>query len=152
MCQEKSPSRRAERSPSGRSRGGLPTEAYLICDATECPIRFELTAGQARENTSLFDMLNNIDDDMLTSSGEPVSWPVTIAGDKGYWAEWIDELFLAIGITPAIPSTKNEDCDARMVELDPDIYRPRNIADRLVEGMSMCLRTLQKDRHHFRRG
>ena len=66
----------------GRSRGGFSTKIHLICDATGCPIHFELTPGQAHENTSLIDLLNNIDDEMTTGAGDLVAWPVTIAVTK----------------------------------------------------------------------
>lgn len=122
----------------GRSRGGFSTKIHLICDATGCPIHFELTPGQAHENTSLIDLLNNIDDEMTTGEGDVVAWPVTIAGDKGYRAEWIDEMFLNMDITPVIPSKTNEDRDARMVDFDKDRYRQRNIVERLIGWLKEC--------------
>lgn len=141
MCRR----RRKKRDPNepedhalGRSRGGFSTKVHLICDATGCPIHFEVTAGQAHENTSLIDLLNNIDNGMIDSSGEPVAWPVAIAGDKGYRAEWIDEMFLEMEITPVIPSKTNEDRDARMVEFDKDSYRQRNIVERLIGWLKEC--------------
>lgn len=122
----------------GRSRGGFSTKIHLICDADGCPIHFEVTAGQAHENTSLVDLLNNTDTEITTGEGEVVAWPAAIAGDKGYRAEWIDEMFLEMGITPVIPSKENEDQTARQVEFDKELYRDRNIVERLIGWMKEC--------------
>ncbi|MFV0445040.1 MAG: hypothetical protein ACK5Q5_15810, partial [Planctomycetaceae bacterium] len=43
-----------------------------------------------------------------------------LADDKGYRADWIDEMLLDLGVTPVIPSKENEDRSARRVEFDPD--------------------------------
>lgn len=122
----------------GRSRGGFSTKIHLICDADGCPIHFELSAGQAHENTSLIDLLNGIDDKLTTGEGEVVAWPTAIAGDKGYRAEWIDEMFLDMGVTPVIPSKTNEDRDARLVDFDKERYRQRNIVERLIGWLKEC--------------
>lgn len=116
----------------GRSRGGFSTKVHLICDAGGCPIHFELSAGQAHENTSLIELLNGIDDELTTGDGEVVAWPTAIAGDKGYRAEWIDEMLLDMGVTPVIPSKTNEDRDARLMDFDKQRYRQRNIVERLI--------------------
>lgn len=110
----------------------------MVCDAEGCPIHFELSPGQAHENTSLVDLLNNIDGEMTNGEGQPVAWPVAIAGDKGYRAAWIDEMFLAMGVTPVIPSKENEDRDARPVVFDKERYRQRNIVERLIGWLKEC--------------
>jgi len=122
----------------GRSRGGFSTKIHLICDGGGCPIHFELTAGQAHENTSLVDLLNGIDDEMTTADGDVVAWPAAIAGDKGYRADWIDEMFLDMGVTPVIPSKTNEDRNARLAEFDKERYRQRNIVERLIGWLKEC--------------
>lgn len=122
----------------GRSRGGFSTKIHLTCDAEGCPIHFELSAGQAHENASLIDLLNGIDDEITTGAGDAVAWPVAIAGDKGYRADWIDEMFLELGITPVLPSKANEDRDARKVDFDKDRYRQRNIVERLIGWLKKC--------------
>ena len=75
---------------------------------------------------------------MTTSAKEVVAWPVAIAGDKGYRADWIDEMFLDMGITPVIPSKENQDRDARVVNFDKDRYRQRNIVERLIGWLKEC--------------
>ena len=122
----------------GRSRGGFSTKIHLICDASGCPLHFEITAGQAHENTSLIDLLNNIDDQLTTDDGEIIAWPVAIAGDKGYRAAWIDEMFTQMGITPVIPSKDNEDPDARPVKFDKARYLQRNIVERVIGWLKEC--------------
>jgi transposase len=83
-------------------------------------------------------LLNNIDEEMTNGEGQPVAWPVAIAGDKGYRANWIDEMFLAMGVTPVIPSKENEDRDARPVVFDKERYRQRNIVERLIGWLKEC--------------
>ena len=83
-------------------------------------------------------MLNGIDGEMTTASGEVVAWPVAIAGDKGYRADWIDEMFLEMGVTPVIPSKKNEDRDARPINFNKEQYRQRNIVERLIGWLKEC--------------
>ena len=62
----------------------------------------------------------------------PMAYPLQLAGDKGYRADWIDEYLLDIGITPVIPSKVDEDRDDRLVDFDRAAYRERNIVERLV--------------------
>lgn len=75
---------------------------------------------------------------MTASDGCPVAWPVAIAGDKGYRANWIDEMFLGMDVIPVIPSKENEDRDARPVKFDKDRYRQRNIVERLIGWLKEC--------------
>ncbi len=63
---------------------------------------------------------------------------LAIAGDKGYRAEWIDQMLLELEITPVIPSKANEDRTARRVEFDKDRYRQRNIVERLIGWLKEC--------------
>jgi transposase len=122
----------------GRSRGGFSTKIHLIGDAVGVPIHFELSPGQAHENMSLEDLLNGIDQELATGAGELVPWPEAIAGDKGYRAEWIDQMLLNMGVTPVIPSKKNENHEARQVDFDKKRYRDRNIIERLIGWLKEC--------------
>lgn len=70
--------------------------------------------------------------DLYGSDGEPVAWPVAVGGDKGYRAAWIDSYLLELEITPVIPSKENEDHAARGVDFDRELYRKRNIVERLI--------------------
>ena len=55
-----------------------------------------------------------------------------VSGDKGYRAAWIDSYLLELEIMPVIPSKENEDRNARGIDFDPELYRKRNIVERLI--------------------
>lgn len=116
----------------GRSRGGFSTKIHILCDRNGNPLHFHLTPGQSHESTTLDSLLVGADAALTDNDGNPIAWPVAVAADKGYRADWIDEYLLDLGITPVIPSKKNEDRDARPVEFDRDAYRERNIVERLI--------------------
>ena len=116
----------------GRSRGGFSTKIHILCDSVGHPLHFHLTPGQTHESTVLDTILQGADAKLFDGDGEPVAWPVAIAGDKGYRADWIDEYLIDLKINPVIPSKENEDRDARPVEFDRDAYRDRNIVERLI--------------------
>jgi transposase len=128
----------------GRSRGGLTCKIHILCDRDGHPLHFHLTAGQTHE-ASVFDTLMvGADEELIDEEGEPVAWPVALAGDKGYRADWIDEYLLELGITPVIPSKINQDRDARPVEFDKDAYRDRNIVERLIGWLKECRRIFSR--------
>lgn len=104
----------------------------MLCDGNGHPLHFHLTPGQDHESTALVPLLNGADAEVLDSEGEPVAWPVALAGDKAYRADWIDDCLLELEITPVIPSKENEDRDARPVAFDREAYRQRNIIERLI--------------------
>jgi len=80
----------------------------------------------------LIPLLEGADAKLVDYDNEPLAWPVAMAGDKGYRAEWIDRYLLELGIRPVIPSKGNEDRDNRPVEFDREAYRDRNIVERLI--------------------
>ena len=116
----------------GRSRGGFSTKIHLLCDRHGHPLHVHLSAGQAHESTVLDTLLEGADCNILDGDGRPVAWPLALAGDNGYRADWIDETLLDLGIQPVIPSKQNKDRDARPVEFDREAYRQRNIVERLI--------------------
>lgn len=75
---------------------------------------------------------------------EPVAWPIALAGDKGYRADWIDEYLLERGIEPVIPSKENEDRAARPVEFDKQAYRRRSIIEQLIGWLKESRRILSR--------
>ncbi len=81
---------------------------------------------------------------MLDGDDEPVAWPVALAGDKGYRANWIDACLLEMEIAPVIPSKENEDRDARPVAFDREAYRRRNIIERLIGWLKESRRILTR--------
>jgi transposase len=84
------------------------------------------------------------DERVTDGDGDPVAWPVALAGDKGYRAGWIDESLIALGIEPVIPSKANEDRSARPVELDEAAYRRRSIVENLIGWLKECRRVFSR--------
>lgn len=115
-----------------------------MCDVNGFPIQFRVTAGQAHENSSLVDLLQSVDDVLWDGNGEPVAWPRSLAGDKGYRANWIDEMLVEMEITPVIPSKENQNRDDRIVEFNKEAYRQRNIVERLIGWLKECRRVLTR--------
>lgn len=70
--------------------------------------------------------------ELTDGDGEPVAWPVYLAGDKGDRADWIDQYLLDLEIIPVIPSRENEDRSRRIVDFEKERYRQRNIIERLI--------------------
>jgi len=69
----------------------------------------------------LFDaVMIGVDKQLVDDSGDTAAWPLLLAGDKGYRADWIDTYLLDLGITPVIPSKENEDREARPVAFDKE--------------------------------
>ena len=89
-------------------------------------------------------LLDGADKAVVDGDGEPVAWPVALAGDKGYRADWIDDLLLELGITPVIPSKENEDRSARPVEFDQAAYRRRSIVECLIGWLKECRRVMTR--------
>lgn len=116
----------------GRSRGGISSKIHILCDAQGHPLGVVATAGQVHESTALDTLLVQADRDLVDVHGDPVPWPVAMAGDKAYRADWIDDYVLALEIRPVIPSKENEGRDTRPVAFDRDQYRRRNIVERLI--------------------
>jgi len=103
-----------------------------------------VTAGQVHESTALDTLLVQVDRDLFDSQGDPVPWPVALAGDKGYRADWIDEYLLDLEIQPVIPSKANEDRESRPVAFEREQYRRRNIVERLIGWLKECRRVLTR--------
>jgi transposase len=116
----------------GRSRGGWGTIIHILCDAEGHPLHFHLSAGQVHD-ASMFDtVLAGADEALHDEDGVAMAWPLKLAGDKGYRANWIDAYLLELGVIPVIPSKANEDRDARPVAFDKAAYRRRSIVECLI--------------------
>ena len=85
-------------------------------------------------------VLMGADKQLVDAQGNPIAWPFALAGDKGYRADWIDEYLMSLDINPVIPSKSNEDRDDRNVEFDTQVYRDRNIVERLIGWLKECRR------------
>jgi len=105
-------------------------------------LHFHLTAGQDHESTALETLLEGVD--LTDGDGEPIAWPLAMAGDKSYRADWIDAFLLERGIQPVIPSKSNEDREARGIEFDGDAYRSRNVIERLIGWLKESRRVFSR--------
>ena len=128
----------------GRSRGGIGSKIHLLCDGQGHPLAVVVTAGQTHESTVLDVLLAQADRDLFDLQGDPIPWPVALAGDKGYRADWIDDYLLDLEIRPVIPSKENEHRDARPVEFDREQYRQRNIVERLIGWLKESRRVFSR--------
>ena len=95
------------------------------------PLGFHLTGGQVHDSTVL-DSVMMTANELTDIDGNPIAWPVALGGDKGYRADWIDQYLLDLGIQPVIPSKANENRETRPVEFDRELYRQRNIVERVI--------------------
>ncbi len=107
-------------------------------------MHFHLTGGHTHESTVLDVVLTDADEQLVDAEGEPVAWPVALAGDKGYRADWIDEYLIDLKIKPVIPSKTNEDRNARPIVFDRQSYRDRNIIERLIGWLKECRRIFSR--------
>ena len=115
-----------------------------MCDGEGHPLEFHLTPGQAHESTVLDTLLINADEQLVDSDGKQIAWPVAMAGDKGYRADWIDEYLMELEITPVIPSKENEDRDSRPVEFNKKLYRQRAIVEQLIGWLKESRRVFSR--------
>ena len=92
----------------------------------------------------MISLLEGAEAQITDADGDPVAWPVALAGDKGYRADWIDNVFLELGIRPVIPSKANEDRDSRLVEFDREAYRRRNVVERLIGWLKESRRVFSR--------
>jgi transposase len=140
--QKKGSSSQASTEALGRSRGGFSTKIHILCDSRGNPLHAHLSPGQTHESTCLAELLEGCE---ITGEESKVKvWPVALAGDKGYRANWIDEYLLELGISPVIPSKANENRDDRAVDFDRDKYRQRNIVERLIGWLKESRRILTR--------
>jgi transposase len=116
----------------GRSCGGFSTKIHLLCDGFGYPLHFHLTPGQVHDSTVFDVLLMGADNELLDYQGRPFAWPVSLAGDKGYRADWIDRYLLELGITPVIPCKDTDHRDDRLVPFDREAYRQRSIVECLI--------------------
>jgi len=122
----------------------MSTQIHILCDGQGHPLHAVVTAGQVHESMALDDLLIGANESMFDAQGDPIPWPVALAGDKGYRADWIDAYLLDLEIRPVIPSKTNEDRNTRPVDFDRDAYRNRNIVERLIGWLKECRRVLTR--------
>ena len=128
----------------GRSRGGFSTKIHLLCDGYGYPLHFHLTPGQTHDSVVFDVLLEGADAELIDQAGKPYAWPVALAGDKGYRAEWIDHYLLDLGIQPVIPCKDTDDRAARRTSFDREAYRRRSIVECLIGWLKESRRILTR--------
>jgi transposase len=103
-----------------------------VSDGIGHPLGFQLSPGQSHESQFVAATLDDVDQKLVDGKGRPVKWPDALGGDKGYRADEIDQFILELGTLPVIPSKSNEDPESRAVDFDRQIYKDRNIIERLI--------------------
>ena len=103
----------------------------MLADANGHPLGFHLTGGQVHDST-VVDTVMMTANDLTDGDAQPVAWPVFLAADKGYRADWIDESLLDLQIIPVIPSKENQDRTTRLIDFEQERYRQRNIIERVI--------------------
>ena len=100
-----------------------------------------VTGGQAHESRQTLELLMAALEAVTDDAGEVRCWPLTLAGDKGYRSEVIDELLLSVKVRPVIPSKRNEKTPrAAGAAFDKQLYKGRNIVERLLGWLKRCRR------------
>ncbi len=111
-----------------------------------------VSGGQVHESQMLQPLLEKAERGLTDENGELGAWPVALCGDKGYRADWIDELLEGWDIRPIIPSKANEQSGRKERYFDRSLYRKRNVIERLVgwlkENRRICVR-YEKLATHF---
>ena len=100
-----------------------------------------MSGGQAHETTAFTDVLENAS--IPNDEGDLDIYPAHLAGDKGYDAQWIRDWLEAQGIEPVIPH-RGTDAVARDADFDRELYRHRNVIERLVGRLKECRRLFSR--------
>ena len=112
----------------GRSRGGFGSKLHVRCDRRGRPMAFALTPGERNERAALPDLLAA---GAVRRGGRsrPRLRPRTIVGDRGYTGGPVRDFLRRRGIAAVIPQLRTE---KRPRLMDWDLYRERNVVERLV--------------------
>ncbi len=117
-----------------KSRKTLPPHSLILTSA----------CSNSAAISVLDEALVGEDEQLMDPNGRAAAWPVALAGDKGYRADWIDAYLLALGIEPVTPSKENANCDSRSVVFDREAYREPNLIERLIGWLKECRRILSR--------
>jgi transposase len=112
----------------GRSRGGFGSKLHLRCDRRGRPMAFVLTPGQRNERAALPDLMAR-GAVARVGPGRPRIRPRTLVGDRGYTGAPARDFLRRRGIAAVIPQLRTE---RRPRLMDWDLYRERNVVERLV--------------------
>lgn len=105
-------------------------------------MQFQLTAGQTHESTIFEELVDStlVSDPQLKHYVQPVA----LAGDKAYRASRIIEWLHAEDIQPVIPEKGDRANDECNPEFDRELYRRRNIVERLIGWLKESRRVFSR--------
>lgn len=109
------PAQKGAKQAIGRSRGGLTTKIHAVVDALGNPLRFELTAGQAHDSVTGYEILSTLD----LQNRE-------VLADRAYDTDAIVALLKGKNATPVIPSKRNR---RKKRAYDKDTYKERHLIE-----------------------
>jgi transposase len=110
----------------------------VTCDGEGLPLNIELSPGQ-RHETQLFEELWNtteVSDQTLRHLVQPEA----LAGDKAYRSAAIVDQLASEGVQPVIPEKGTKANDEDHPDFDRDLYRRRNVVERLIGRLKECRR------------
>lgn len=100
-----------------------------------------MSGGQAHETTAFTDVIENAS--IPNDDGDLDIYPAHLAGDKGYDAQWIRDWLEAEEIEPVIPHRATA-TNTRDADFDRELYRHRNVIERLVGRLKECRRIFSR--------
>ena len=119
------PDENAEKHALGRSRGGYATKLHVLTDAQGIPLGVTATAGQKHEAPEFEHLMESC----LINTFRKAKRPAAVTGDKGYSSNAIRDYLSRREIAGTVPTKSNE---IRRDDFDADLYRQRNIIERLI--------------------
>ncbi|GAA3416119.1 IS5 family transposase [Streptosporangium vulgare] len=130
---------RAKAGELGRSRGGLSSKIHAGVDASELPLAFVLTPGQAADCPRFVTVLDKIR--IPDPIGRPRTRPAAVAADKAYSSKANRAYLRRRGISAVIPEKSDQQANrkkrgsagGRPVVFDPQRYRQRNTVERCFQ-------------------
>jgi transposase len=127
----------------GRSRGGFCSKIHLVCDGNGNPLSAIVSAGHRHDSAFFEDVLNTVS--LPQQRGRPRTRPQVVIADKGYDGSPIRSYLRARAIQAVIPPKELKKESVRRKKgpkpvLDEDIYRERNIIERLIGHLKNCRR------------
>ncbi len=99
----------------GRSRGGLTTKIHVLSDARGLPIRLKITAGQAHDGRSGWEILDQI------GAGQ------TLLADRAYDSDALHERLENAGARANIRLMPGR---VKTYPFDRELYKERNLVER----------------------
>ena len=104
----------------GRSRGGLTTKIHAMVDANGMPVTLRLSAGQAYDGHSAFEILDSLRPENI------------LLADRAYDADNLRDAITAKGAFANIPPMPHR---RRKPAFSPFLYKYRNLVERFFSKL-----------------